>query len=236
MKKRRILLKLSGESLCSPGGAGIDTGRVLDLARRIQGAYQPDELELALILGGGNFIRGGDLANETIERASADHIGMLATVMNSIALRATFDSIDVPCRVLSAIHVEGLAEPFVLARARSHLADGQIVIFAGGTGNPYFTTDTTAALRALQIGADFAAKATKVDGVYSDDPDSHPDAVRYDEISYADVLRKRLRVMDSTAISMCMDHGLPIRVFSMDLPGQLERLLAGETIGTLIGP
>ena len=231
---RRVLLKVSGESMCSSGGSGVDTEAVLELAGRIKAGLKDTGVQLALILGGGNLLRGAQVADDHIDRVTADNMGMLATIMNALALRAVLESIGLEARVLSAIPVGGVAEPFVLGRAVRHLENGRVVLLAGGTGSPYFSTDTTASLRALEIGADVVYKATKVLGVYSADPVTDSDAVLYDHITYEEILRKGLRVMDSTAISMCMEHRLPIRVFSMTVPGNLERVLRGETVGTLI--
>lgn len=232
--ERRVLLKISGEAMCPEEGSGIDTDSALELATRIQAGVSETDVELALILGGGNFVRGAQIAGARIDRITADHMGMLATVMNALALGAVLDSLGVETRVLSAIPIGGVAETFVVRRADHHLSEGRVVLLAGGTGNPYFSTDTTASLRALQLGVEVVYKATKVDGVYSADPVTDPDAVLYEHISYEDVLRKGLRVMDSAAISMCMEHRLPIRVFSMKEPGSLSRALRGEDIGTLV--
>ena len=231
---RRVLLKISGESLCPAGASGIQTKSVVQLATRIQRGLASTGVQLAVILGGGNVLRGAQLAGDEIDRVTADHMGMLATVMNGLALEAVLNSIGVEARTLSAIPMEGVAETFSRRLAVEHLKQGRVVLLAGGTGSPYFSTDTAASLRALQLGVDVVYKATKVDGVYSADPVTNPDAVLYDHISHEDVLRKGLRVMDSTAISMCMDHRLPIRVFNMKEPGNLERALRGEDIGTLI--
>ena len=234
MTRRRVLLKLSGESMCSPGGSGIDSGRAAELAGRLRDGFDPERIELALILGGGNILRGARISGDVIDRITADQMGMLATVMNAMALRAALDSAGVPAEVLSAVPVGEIAETFTPRRAASLLGGGRIVILAGGTGHPYFTTDTTASLRALEIGADVLYKATKVDGVYSDDPVENPDAELFSRLSYAEVLERRLRVMDATAITMCMDNGLPIRVFNMQEPGNIERVLRGEEIGTVV--
>jgi uridylate kinase len=234
MAQRRILLKISGESLCTDGGFGIDPRQVLDLARQVQGGLSTGEIQLSLVVGGGNFVRGEQIAGQGIDRVTGDNMGMLATIMNALALQSALEALGVETRVQSAIQVDDVAEPFIRRRSIRHLEKGRVVILAGGTGHPYFTTDTTAALRALQIGATSLFKGTKVKGVYSDDPVLHPDAQFFERLSFLEVLQKRLRVMDSTAISLCMDNKLPILVFSMREPGNVERALRGERLGTLV--
>ncbi len=234
MVARRILLKLSGELLCSKGGFGVEPPEVQKLASQIKVGLEAADTELALVCGGGNFLRGATIAGDEIGRVSGDNMGMLATIMNALALQSALDRIGVDTRVLSAIPVNDLAEPFIRRRALRHLEKGRVVILAGGTGNPYFTTDTTAALRALQVRADLLAKGTKVDGVYTADPETDPTAERYDRLTFLEVLQQRLMVMDSTAISLCMENNLRVNVFNMREEGSVERLLAGERLGTLI--
>ena len=231
---RRLLLKLSGEALCQEGGFGIDATKVLDLAGQIRGAYSHGDLELALVVGGGNFMRGEKIASQGIGRVTGDNMGMLATIMNALAIQSALESLGVETRVQSAIHVSDVAEPFIRRRALRHLEKGRVVLFAGGTGNPYFTTDTTAALRALQIGASALFKGTKVRGVYSADPMADPSATFYPRLTFSEVLQKRLRVMDATSISLCLENKLRVVVFNMTEPGNVERALGGEELGTVI--
>jgi len=233
-QRRRILLKISGESLCRAGGFGIDADEVLRIARQVNDAISQNSIELALVVGGGNFLRGEQISRQGIERTTADFMGMLATIMNALALQSALESIGVQTRVQSAIDVADVAEPFIRRRAIRHLEKGRVVIFAGGTGNPYFTTDTTAALRAVEIGAVVLLKGTKVRGIYTADPVSNPEAKFYEEVSFQEVLQKRLRVMDSAAIILCMDNHLPILVFDMTKEGNIERALRGDRIGTLV--
>ena len=233
-KFRRVLLKLSGEALRQPGSTdNISPPIVEDMAAQIKAAHQTG-LEIALVVGGGNFWRGVTASNKGMERATADYMGMLATVMNSLALQSMLEAMDVPTRVQSAIKMDNVAEPFVRRKAMRHLELGRVVIFAAGTGNPFFSTDTTAALRASEIGADVVFKATKVDGIYDSDPNKNPDAVRYDSVSFQDCLTKQLKVMDATAFSLCMDNGMDMRVFGMEPAGNVTRALLGESIGTLV--
>jgi uridylate kinase len=234
MPARRVLLKISGESLCAEGGFGIDAQETVFLARQIQAGMASGDLQLALVVGGGNFLRGEQIARQGIERVTADNMGMLATMMNALALQSALEGLGVETRVLSAIQVNDLAEPFIRRRALRHIEKGRVVILAGGSGHPYFTTDTAASLRALQLGATLLIKGTKVDGVYSADPKTSPDAKLYDTVSFFEILEKRLRVMDSTAISLCMEHKLPILVFNMREPGNVERALRGERLGTRV--
>ncbi|MCO6510187.1 MAG: UMP kinase [Aridibacter famidurans] len=230
----RVLLKLSGEALMGGESYGIDTKVAKSLAEEIKAVYELG-VEVAIVVGGGNIFRGVSASAGTMDRASADYIGMLATVMNAVVLQDALEKCDVYTRVLSAIDIPQLAEPFIRRRAIRHLEKGRVVIFAAGTGNPYFTTDSAAALRALEIRAEVIMKATKVDGVYSDDPVSNADAERFDRISYQEVLERRLRVMDSSAISLCMDNNLPIMVFNMRTEGNVLRAVGGDTsIGTLV--
>jgi uridylate kinase len=225
---------MSGESLCQPGSFGIDARIVLDLAKQIQEALAAKDLELAMVVGGGNFLRGEQVAGQGIDRVTGDNMGMLATIMNALALQSALEGVGIETRVQSAIQVNDVAEPFIRRRCLRHLEKGRVVILAGGTGHPYFTTDTTAALRAVQIGATMLLKATKVRGVFSADPVQHPEAQFYERLTFLDVLANRLKVMDSTAISLCMDNELPIHVFSMREPGNVQRVLHGELIGTLV--
>jgi len=234
MARRRVLLKMSGESLCQPGAFGIDSKIVLELARQIQSGLQRNDVELAMVVGGGNFVRGEQVSGQGIDRVTGDNMGMLATIMNALALQSALEGVGLATRVQSAIQVNDVAEPFIRRRCLRHLEKGRVVILAGGTGHPYFTTDTTAALRAIQLGADILLKATKVKGVYSADPVKNPEAQFYSRLTFLDVLQRRLKVMDSTAISLCMDNHLPIHVFSMREPGNVERVLRGEQIGTLV--
>ncbi len=229
----RILLKLSGEALMGDKNFGIDQKVVEYIAQELKGVSKLG-IEIAIVIGGGNIFRGLEASAEGMERTSADYMGMLATVMNSLALQNALESHGMPTRVLSAIEMKELAEPYIRRRAVRHLEKGRFVIFAAGTGNPYFTTDTAAALRSVEIGADVIMKATKVDGVYSSDPVKNPDATRFPEITYMEVLKKRLKVMDSTAISLCMENNLPIMVFSLMDRGNIKKVLTGKKIGTLV--
>lgn len=230
---RRVLLKLSGEALAGEAGYGIDDAILTRLAGEIQEVHALG-VELAVVIGGGNIFRGIAGATHGIERATADYMGMLATMMNSLALQAAIERHGVQTRVLSALEMKEVAEPYIRRRATRHLEKGRVVIFAAGTGNPFFTTDTAAGLRAVEIGADIVCKATKVDGVYDADPMINPNAVRYRELTYLEVLSQKLKVMDSTAISLCMDNELPVLVFNMLEPGNLKRAMLGEPIGTVV--
>ena len=230
---RRVLLKLSGEALMGDAGYGIDP-KVLDsLAKQIK-VVQAHEVEIAIVVGGGNIFRGIAASAKGMDRAQADYIGMLATVMNALALQEALERNGVFTRVMSAIEMQQVAEPYIRRRAIRHLEKKRVVIFAAGTGNPYFTTDTTAALRALEISAECIMKATKVDGIYDADPKTNPDAVKFDELTYIDVLNRNLQVMDSTAISLCMDNKLPILVFNMETDGNIRRALSGASVGTIV--
>ena len=231
---RRVALKLSGESFADPALAyGIDPVTVRRVAGEIAEA-RAEGHEIAIVVGGGNIFRGLSSAAEGMARADADYMGMLATVMNALALREGLESAGCPARVQTAIRIEQVAEPYIRLRAIRHLEKGRVVIFAGGTGNPFFTTDTTAALRAAEIGAEAVLKATKVEGVYDADPVLHPDARLFAELSYREVLERGLRVMDATAITMCMENDLPIRVFNISVPGNIARAVRGERVGTLV--
>jgi uridylate kinase len=231
---RRVALKLSGESFADPTiGYGIDPKTVQRIASEIAAAMEEGH-QVAVVVGGGNIFRGLSSAAEGMDRATADYMGMLATVINGLALRDAMESAGCPTRVQTAITIAQVAEPYIRLRAIRHLEKGRAVVFAGGTGNPFFTTDTTAALRAAEIGADAVLKATRVDGVYDADPELEPDARLIDELTYMEVLGRGLRVMDSTAITMCMDNDLPIRVFNITVPGNITRAVRGEPIGTLV--
>jgi uridylate kinase len=230
---KRVLLKLSGEALMGDAGYGVDPDVLDSLAAQIE-KVAGNGIEIAIVVGGGNIFRGLKAASSGMDRAQADYMGMLATIMNALALQDVLERRGVFTRVMSAIEMAQVAEPYIRRRAERHMEKGRVVIFAAGTGNPYFTTDTTAALRALEIHADVVMKATKVDGVFDADPKTHPDAVKFDELTYIDVLRRNLQVMDSTAISLCMDNGLPIIVFNMEVEGNIERALKGEPVGTIV--
>lgn len=230
---KRVLLKLSGQALQGTAGYGIDPEVVGSLADQIKKVSE-DAVQLAIVVGGGNVFRGFEASVRGMDRATADYIGMLATVMNSMALQEALEKRGAVTRVQSAITMQEVAEPYIRRRAIRHLEKGRIVIFAAGTGNPYFSTDTAAALRALEIGAEAILKATRVDGVYEADPEKHPGAKKFDELTFIDVLNKGLKVMDATAISLCMDNDLPIIVFDMLKPGNIERVLRGERVGTIV--
>jgi uridylate kinase len=229
---RRILLKISGEALVGEQSFGIDVNVARSVAEEIKEVHDLG-VEVALVVGGGNIFRGLSKSAGNMDRSSADYIGMLATVMNAVVLQDALEKIGIKTRVLSAIHIPQLAEPFIRRRATRHLEKGRIVIFAAGTGNPFFSTDSAAALRALEIKAEVILKATKVDGIYSADPMTDATATRFDRITYQQVLEKRLKVMDSSAISLCMDNNLPIIVFNMRRPGNISRVVMSEAgIGT----
>ena len=232
---KRILLKLSGEALMGTQNYGIDTQMAESVAREIKAVHALG-VEVAIVVGGGNIFRGVSESAGNMDRAAADYIGMLATVMNSVVLQDALEQLGVSTRVMSAIDIPQLAEPFIRRRAVRHLEKQRVVIFAAGTGNPYFTTDSAAALRALEIQAEVIFKATKVDGIYSADPFKHADATRFERISYQDVLEKQLKVMDASAISLCMDNRLPIMVFNMKVEGNIQKAVSGDlSIGTLVG-
>jgi uridylate kinase len=238
MKKRsdpykRILLKLSGEALAGKLGYGIDTDVLNDIALEIKEIHEAG-IEIAIVLGGGNIFRGIKGATKGMDRASADYMGMLATVLNCLALQDALERLGVHTRVQSAIEMQELAEPYIRRKAVRHLEKTRVVIFGGGTGNPYFTTDTTAALRAMEVGCEVVIKATKVDFVYDSDPETNPNAKPFTDLTYLDVLSKGLKVMDSTAISLCMDNQLPIIVCNLSEKGSLRRLVNGEAVGTLV--
>lgn len=232
---KRILLKLSGEAFQGKQGYGIDNEVLRSIAQAIEELIEL-EVEVAVVIGGGNIFRGLHAAASGMDRASADYMGMLATVMNSLALQDALEQRGVFTRVLSAIEMKEVAEPYIRRRANRHLEKGRVVIFAAGTGNPYFTTDTAAALRAMEVQAEVLLKATKVDGIYDRDPALHPDAVRFDRLTYQDVLARELRVMDATAISLCNENDLPIIVFDMLTRDNIRRVVCGQRIGTLVAP
>ena len=232
-KYRKILLKLSGEAFAGAEGS-VDVETTSIMARQIRDVHA-DGVSVAVVVGGGNIWRGKAHEAAGMERSTADYMGMLATVINALALQDSLERICVPSRVQTAIEMAQIAEPYIRRRAMRHLEKGRVVIFAAGTGNPYFTTDTTAALRAVEVGAQVILKATKVDGVYSADPKKHADATRFEQVDYLQVLQLGLEVMDSTALTLCMDNGLPIIVFDMNVPGNIRRVVMGETIGTYVG-
>ncbi|MHC5036298.1 MAG: UMP kinase [Planctomycetota bacterium] len=230
---KRVLLKASGQSLGGVKGIGLDFEALDTLAKAVAGIREAG-VELAVVLGGGNFLRGETLAGVGVNRETADYMGMVATVVNALALQDRLEARDIPTRVCTAIHMGEVAEPYIRRRAIRHLEKGRIVILAGGTGNPHFSTDTAAALRAAEIGAEALFKATRVDGVYSADPEKVPDAEKFEHLTYMDVLNKGLRVMDSTAVTLCMEKSIPVIVFNLTLPGNIEKAVAGEPIGTRI--
>ena len=232
-KYRRILLKLSGEALGDDSGCGINPDAIHEMARQVR-EVKDMGVEVVIVVGGGNIFRGLQGSEKGIERATGDYMGMLGTVINALALQDALEKQAVPTRVQSAIAMSQVAEPFIRRRAVRHLEKGRVVIFGGGTGNPYFSTDTTAALRAAEIGADVILKATKVDGIYDSDPKKNPKAKRFEKISYIEALQKQLKVMDSTAFSLCMDNKMPIIVFDMFEHDNLARVVKGEKVGTIV--
>jgi len=230
---RRILLKLSGESLAGEAGFGINGSVLEDVAAEIK-EIADSGVQVAIVVGGGNFFRGMQAASKGMDRVGSDYIGMLATAMNGLALKQALDAQGQASRVLSAIHIVGVAEPYVRERALKHLSSGKVVIFSAGTGNPMFTTDTAASLRALEINADVMIKATRVDGVYDSDPEKNPDASRYETLSYEQVIAQNLGVMDLTAITLCRENKMPIQVLNFHEQGNLLRAVSGESVGTVI--
>jgi uridylate kinase len=230
---KRILLKLSGEALAAGQGFGVDNNRVHEIAAELKDVHALG-IELAIVVGGGNFFRGVAEQAKAMDRVSADHMGMLATVINALALQDALEKQELPTRVLSAIEMNQVAEPFIRRRAIRHLEKGRVVIFAAGTGNPYFSTDTAASLRAMEIKADVIMKATKVNGIYDADPVLVKEAVQFDQISYIDILKKGLRVMDATAISLCRENNLPIIIFNLNTHGNIRRVVLGEKVGSLV--
>jgi len=233
-KYRRVVLKLSGEALAGQRGFGIDPETVISIAEQI-GEIISLKVQVGIVVGGGNFWRGIAGSTKGMDRATADYMGMMATVMNSLALQDALEKMEVDTRVLTAIEMREVAEPYIRRRAIRHLEKGRVVIFGAGTGNPYFSTDTTAALRAAEIEAEVILMAKQVDGVYTSDPLKNPEAKRYDELSYIDVLNQGLGVMDSTATSLCMDNKIPIMVFNLNQNGNIKRVVMGENIGTYVG-
>jgi uridylate kinase len=230
---KRILLKISGEALAGTQEFGLSVDVITFIAEEVREVHRLG-VEIAMVVGGGNIFRGVEASARGMDRASADYMGMLATVINGLALQSALEKMGVDTRVQTAIEMREVAEPFIRRRALRHLEKGRAVIFVGGTGNPYFTTDTAAALRAMEIGADVVLKATKVDGVYTADPKTDPTAKKFDELTYIEVLSRRLKVMDSTAISLCMDNRFPIVVFNLNEKGRLRQLVNGERVGTLV--
>ena len=231
---RRIVLKLSGEVLAGDQGFGIHLEVIQGIARQIRDAAATGT-QIGIVIGGGNIIRGISAASRGMDRATADYMGMMASVMNSVALQDALEKLDLHTRVCSALEIKEVAEPYIRRRAERHLEKGRIVIFAGGTGNPYFSTDTAAALRAAEVHADAVLKATKVDGVYSADPEKDHAATRYETLSYDTVIERRLGFMDQAAVALCRENGLPIVVFDMTVPGNVRKVVAGEKIGTTVG-
>jgi len=232
-KYRRILLKLSGEALAGGTGYGIDGETIRAIAQDVAEVVEAG-VQMGVVIGGGNIIRGVAAAQQGMDRASSDYMGMLATCINALALQDALEKLDVKTRVQTAIEMHEIAEPYIRRRADRHLEKGRVVIFAAGTGNPFFTTDTAAALRAVEIGAEIIFKATKVDGIYDKDPAKHADAVKFKELTYLDVLNKGLEVMDSTAISLCMENKLPILTFNLRVRGNIRRALTDSSIGTIV--
>ncbi len=233
LKYNRVLLKMGGEALAAPNGFGIDPARARSVAEIVKSIHTLG-VESAIVMGAGNLWRGMEGVDHGMERSTADHMGMIATVMNSLALQDSLERIGIETRVQTAIEMRTVAEPYIRLRATRHLEKGRVVIIGGGTGNPYFTTDTAGALRAMEIGAELLIKATKVDAVYDDDPKINPNAKRFDRLSYIDALNMRVRVMDSTAISLCMENNLPIVVLNLWQSDSVRRLVLGESIGTIV--
>ncbi|MDJ0843821.1 UMP kinase [Crocosphaera sp.] len=234
MTYQRVLLKLSGEALMGNLGYGIDPKVVADIAQEIKDVINHG-IQLAIVVGGGNIFRGVKAASAGMDRATADYVGMIATVMNAMTLQDALEQIGVPTRVLTAIAMQEVAEPYIRRRAIRHLEKGRVIVFGAGSGNPFFTTDTTAALRAAEIDAEVVFKATKVDGVYDCDPQLNPDARRYESLTYSHVLAHDLRVMDGTAIALCKENDIPIIVFDLSVPGNIVRAIKGEKVGTIVG-
>ncbi|MFA5335758.1 MAG: UMP kinase [Candidatus Omnitrophota bacterium] len=230
---KRVLLKISGESLSGAHGIGIEPKACSEIAERIK-EVRDLGIEIAVVIGGGNIIRGEKFATKGMDRSTADYMGMLATVINGMALQDALENLGCFTRVMTAIQMEQIAEPYIRRRAMRHLEKGRVVIFAAGTGNPYFTTDTAAVLRAIEVGADVILKATKVDGIYSADPVIDKHAKKYDKLKYIEVISRGLKVMDSTAISLCMDNHLPIVVFNLNVKGNIKRACLGERVGTIV--
>ena len=233
MRYKRILLKLSGESLMGQGEYGIDSKMLSKYANDINSIVQKG-VEVAVVIGGGNIYRGIQSEGAGFDRVQGDHMGMLATIINGMALQSALQSIDVETRLLTAIRMEQVAEPYIRRRAMRHLEKGRVVIFGGGTGNPYFTTDTAATLRAIEVEANIILKGTRVDGIYSEDPEKNSSAEKYESITFEEVLQKRLSVMDLTAFTLCQENNLPIKVFNMNIKGNLIKVCSGENVGTLV--
>ena len=233
MKYKRILLKLSGEALMGDQNHGIDPVRMKEYAEEIK-QIQQTGTEIAIVIGGGNIFRGVSGASKGMDRVQADYMGMLATVINGLALQSALENADVPTRLQTAIRIEAIAEPFIKRRATRHLEKGRVVIFGSGTGNPYFTTDSAAVLRAIEINADVILKGTRVDGIYSEDPEKNKEAIKFDSLSFDEVLKKGLKVMDTTAFTLSQENNLPIIVFDMNTKGNLSKIINGENIGTRV--
>jgi uridylate kinase len=232
-KYKRILLKISGEALAGDKKSGIDYDTVYSIAKEIKEVREMG-VTVAVVIGGGNIFRGGRGKNFKIDRVVGDYMGMLATIINAMALQDTLEQMGVETRVLSAIDMQEIAEPYIRRRAQRHLQKNRVVIFGGGTGNPYFTTDTAAALRAIEIGAEVVLKATKVSGVYTGDPETDKSAKKFDELTYMDVLNKNLKIMDSAAISLCMDNKIPLIIFNLNETGNIKKVVCGKPIGTIV--
>ncbi len=234
LKYRRIMLKVSGEALAGPKGTGVHLETVDKICLQIKEVYDLG-VQLGIVVGGGNFWRGITASQMGMDRSTADYIGMMATIMNSIILQDTLEKVGVVTRVMTALEIKEVAEPYIRRRALRHLEKGRVVIFGGGTGNPYFSTDTTAALRAAEMGCEAILKATKVDGIYDKDPVKSPEAIKFDKLTYLDVIQKGLKVMDSTAATMSMDNDIPIIVFDLSEPDIIKRVVLGEHVGTVVG-
>ena len=233
MKYKRILLKLSGEALLGKNSYGIDNDRLVDYASEIKQIHKQG-VEIAIVIGGGNIFRGLSGSKDGIDRVQADYMGMLATVINGLALQNALENIDIPTRLQSAIKMESIAEPFIKRKATRHLEKGRVVIFASGTGNPFFTTDSAAVLRAIEISADVILKGTRVDGIYNEDPEKNKKAIKFDDISFEETIRKGLKIMDTTAFTLSKENELPIVVFDMNTKGNLTKVVMGEKIGTKV--
>jgi len=233
MQYKRILLKLSGEALMGDGEYGIDSKVLSSYATEIYSIVQ-EEIELAIVIGGGNIYRGIQSEGAGFDRVQGDHMGMLATIINGMALQSALESLDIETRLLTAIRMEQVAEPYIRRKAMRHLQKGRVVIFGGGTGNPYFTTDTAATLRAIEIEADVILKGTRVDGIYTADPEKDASATKYDTITFDEVFQKKLSIMDLTALTLCQENNLPIKVFNMNIEGNLAKICKGENVGTLV--
>ena len=233
VKYKRVVLKLSGEALIGKKDYGIDGSVITNLANQIHSVYD-DDIELIIVLGGGNFYRGSDLEKLGIQRVTADHMGMLATVINSLALQSSLEKIDIPCRVMSSLSVNAVCEKYIKRRAERHLEKGRIVVLAAGTGNPFFTTDSAASLRAIELNAEVMLKGTKVDGIYDSDPVKNKNAKIFKTITYSDIIKKNLSVMDTTAVVMCQEHKMPLRVFNILTEKKKKKVLHDDNIGTRI--